>query len=47
MLPADKVKLEMDYLAIAIAKTAGPRELEAWNWLKEKIGAHRMKEQAA
>lgn len=47
MLPADKVKLEMDYLAIAIAKTAGPRELEAWNWLKEKIGAHRIKEQAA
>jgi hypothetical protein len=47
MLPADKVKQEMDYLAIAIGKTAGPRELEAWNWLKEKIDAHRQQEQAA
>ncbi|MBN8762675.1 MAG: DUF447 family protein [Thiobacillus sp.] len=47
MLPADKVKHEMDYLAIAIDKTAGPRELEAWNWLKEKIDAHRAREQAA
>ncbi len=47
MLSADKVKLEMDYLAIAIEKTAGPRELEAWSWLKEKIDAHRLKEQAA
>ncbi len=47
MLPADKVRHEMDYLAIAIEKTAGPRELEAWNWLKEKIDAHRLKEQVA
>jgi len=47
MLPADKVKQEMDYLAIAIGKTAGPREWEAWNWLKEKIDAHRQQEQAA
>lgn len=37
MLPVDKVEREMDYLAIAIDKTAGPRELEAWNWLKEKV----------
>lgn len=41
MLPADKVQREMDYLAIAIDKTAGPRELEAWGWLREKIAAHR------
>ncbi len=41
MLPADKVDSEMAYLAIAIDKTAGPRELEAWGWLKEKIAAHR------
>lgn len=41
MLPADKVQREMDYLAVAIDKTAGPRELEAWGWLREKIAAHR------
>ena len=37
MLPEEKVRREMDYLAIAISKTAGPRELEAWNWLQERI----------
>ena len=47
MLPADKVKNEMDYLAIAISKTAGPPEQEAWNWLKEKIDAHLTMEQQA
>lgn len=40
MLPADKVEREMDYLAIAIDKTAGPRELEAWGWLQARIAAH-------
>ncbi len=40
MLPPDKVAREMDYLAIAIDKTAGPRELEAWDWLKQRIAAH-------
>jgi hypothetical protein len=39
MLPREKVKQEMAYLEIAIAKTAGPAELEAWNWLSEKIQA--------
>jgi uncharacterized protein len=37
MLPKDKVMLEMKYLQIAIDKTAGERELEAWGWLAEKI----------
>ncbi len=37
MLPADKIQSEMKYLQIAIDKTAGERELEAWNWLVEKI----------
>lgn len=41
LLPADKVDGEMAYLAIAIDKTAGPRELEAWGWLRERIAAHR------
>ena len=33
MLPRDKVETEMDYLQIAIDKTAGPLEQEAWDWL--------------
>ncbi|MFN3986719.1 MAG: DUF447 domain-containing protein [Rhodocyclaceae bacterium] len=33
MLPRTKVESEMDYLQIAIDKTAGPREQEAWDWL--------------
>lgn len=47
MLPADKVEQEMAYLSIAITKTAGPREQEAWNWLKEKTDSHRTMEQRA
>ena len=39
MLPPDKIRTEMDYLAIAIAKTAGPAEEEAWRWIMEKITA--------
>jgi hypothetical protein len=41
MLPWEKIDAEVKYLAIAIDKTAGPRELEAWGWLLEKINAHR------
>lgn len=41
MLPADKVESELAYLKIAIDKTAGPRELEAWGWLMEKVDAWR------
>lgn len=41
MLPADKVDREMAYLQIAIDKTAGPREREAWDWLTDRIAAHR------
>ncbi len=36
-LPKEKVMTEMAYLKIAIDKTAGERELEAWGWLLEKI----------
>jgi uncharacterized protein len=39
MLPRDKVEAEMAYLAIAVGKTAGPQEQEAWNWLLEKVRA--------
>jgi uncharacterized protein len=39
MLPRDKVEREMSYLEIAVSKTAGPREREAWGWLTERIAA--------
>ena len=37
MLPREKIQSELQYLQIAIDKTAGERELEAWGWLIEKI----------
>ena len=40
MLARDKIENEVAYLEIAIAKTAGPREAEAWGWIKEKIDAY-------
>ena len=39
MLPREKVDREIDYLAIAVEKTAGPHEQEAWGWLLEKVRA--------
>jgi hypothetical protein len=39
-LPFEKISQEMEYLKIAIDKTAGPRELEAWSWLVEAINNH-------
>ena len=41
MLPADKVATEMAYLQIAVDKTAGPQEHEAWGWLRDAVAAHR------
>jgi hypothetical protein len=41
MLPAAKVDAEMKYLQIAIDKTAGPEEHEAWGWLTEAVARHR------
>lgn len=40
MLPHDKVHTELSYLQIAIDKTAGQRELEAWGWLLEKVNQY-------
>lgn len=37
LLPREKIENEINYLKIAINKTAGARELEAWGWLMEKI----------
>jgi hypothetical protein len=36
----EKIQQEMDYLRIAIDKTAGDRELEAWSWLTEAVSNH-------
>lgn len=39
-LPMEKITREIDYLKIAVEKTAGPRETEAWNWLIEAVENH-------
>lgn len=41
MLPPEKIDTEMAYLQIAIDKTAGPDEHEAWGWLRQAVAAHR------
>lgn len=41
LLPFDKIEREIAYLQIAVDKTAGPRERQAWDWLMERIAAHR------
>ena len=41
MLTREKVDAEMAYLRIAIDKTAGPAEREAWGWLEEAVTAQR------
>jgi len=40
MLPAEKIEREIAYLKIAIDKTAGPRERQAWDWLMQRIAEH-------
>jgi len=40
LLPKEKIEKEMAYLEIAVSKTAGAAEGEAWNWLMEKVRAH-------
>ena len=41
MLSLEKIDIEMNYLQIAIDKTAGAAEHEAWGWLREAVSAHR------
>ncbi len=41
MLAREKVNAEMAYLRIAIDKTAGAAEREAWGWLEEAVAAQR------
>jgi hypothetical protein len=37
MLPFEKIEREMAYLEIAVGKTAGPQEKEAWAWLAQRV----------
>lgn len=39
-LPREKITSELQYLQIAIDKTAGKREKQAWGWLMERIDSH-------
>jgi uncharacterized protein len=41
MLSPEKIDSEVAYLKIAIDKTAGPAEREAWEMVMEKIAAHK------
>ncbi|RWL13645.1 MAG: DUF447 family protein [Mesorhizobium sp.] len=40
MLPRDKIEAEIAYLSIAIEKTAGEGEKEAWGWLMQRVDEH-------
>ncbi len=40
LLPREKVEAEIAYLAVAVEKTAGAEEREAWTWLEEAIRVH-------
>jgi len=39
-LPREKIEREIEYLRIAVEKTAGAAEQEAWGWLMDKIREH-------
>jgi len=40
MLPREKIESELAYLAIAVEKTAGAAEREAWETVTDRIYAH-------
>ena len=40
MLPRSKIDSEMQYLRIAMDKTAGEREWQAWGWLEDRLRQH-------
>lgn len=37
LLPWEKIETELEYLRIGLNKTAGPHELEAWQWLMDVV----------
>jgi len=41
MLPPEKIDREIEYLTIAISKTAGATEQEAWDWVMDAVARHR------
>lgn len=41
MLPPEKVESEIAYLSIAVGKTSGPREREAWDWLMKRVADYK------
>ena len=43
MLPQEKIDTDIAYLKIAVEKTAGTRELEAWGWLTARIEEFRVR----
>ena len=43
-LPMQRVEAKLAYLQIAIDKTAGERELEAWGWLNQFIFEYKQKD---
>jgi len=47
LLPREKIDTEMNYLQIAIDKTAGAEAREAWGWLQEAVAAHRARQGVA
>jgi uncharacterized protein len=47
MLPQHKIDSEMAYLQIAIDKTAGAAEHEAFGWLLDAVAAHRARQHQA
>lgn len=44
MLPWQKIQSEIEYLTIAVEKTAGPQERQAWEWLMEAVTQYREKQ---
>jgi uncharacterized protein len=47
LLPREKIETEMAWLTIAIEKTAGPTEHEAWQWLTEAVAAYYPRDERA
>jgi uncharacterized protein len=47
MLSDEKINQELEYLTIAIEKTAGDNEKQAWQWLLDKIEVFRKEHKAS
>lgn len=47
MLPMEKIDQEIEYLRIAIDKTAGEREQTAWEWLTTRIDEYKRERETA